>query len=617
MAPPLVSLHDVQVAYGGAAVLDGVDLHIRAGERLCLIGRNGAGKSTLMKLIAGRVEPDGGTRRQQPGIRTAYLEQEPDVSACRSLKAYVAEGLPVGERDQLYRADAVMDALSVRGDALPGDASGGEIRRAALARALVGAPDLLLLDEPTNHLDIQAIEWLETALKDWRGALVMISHDRAFLEHLGTACLWLDRGVLRRFDGGFDRFEDWQDALLREEAEAQARQDKLIAAESRWAVEGITARRKRNQGRLRRLQDMRAERVQRRAPTGRAEMSLSQGHASGTLVAEAEGIAKSYDGRTLFSGLSFRIHRGDRIGFIGPNGAGKTTLIRTLLGDVTPDEGRIRLGTNLTPLVIDQKRSALDEAMTVQDVLTGGRGDYVHAPGGAQHVATYLKAFLFDPSVARTPVSVLSGGERNRLLLAARLASPSNLLVLDEPTNDLDMETLDLLEELLADYTGTVLLVSHDRSFIDRVVTACFVFDGAGAVTEHAGGYSDYLQREGDGRSSRPSEKSAEKPSRKSTGTATGNAAVVPLKQARAKTRRKLSYKDQRELDSLPAEVEMLSMRIPQMEAELADPDFYSRDPNGFAKISKDLSAAREDLDAREMRWLELEELKESLEASL
>ncbi|WP_262694777.1 ATP-binding cassette domain-containing protein [Kordiimonas aquimaris] len=601
MAPPVLSLKDINLHWGADPVLDKLEMHIGPNERLCLVGRNGAGKSTLLKVIAGLIEPDGGERWLKPGISVAYLPQEPDASSYTSLHAYIMGGLPEDEQDQDYRADVLLDELKVDGSIDPKSASGGELRRAALARTLIGEPEVLLLDEPTNHMDINTIGWLEEYLKVWRGAMVLISHDRTFLTNLSTACLWLDRGQVRRLDDGFEKLEAWQDKVYAEEQENLKKLDKLIKEETRWSVEGISARRTRNQGRMRRLQALRSERRGVIKATGDVTISLGGGGKSGARVIEAESISKTYGQRTLFSDFSTRIARGDRVGIIGPNGAGKTTLLKTLLGEVQPDQGHVKLGTNLDTITIDQKRMALGDDMTLMDVLTGGRGEWIYVGDETRHVMTYLKEFLFDPSQARTPVSALSGGERNRLLIAANFAKKSNLMVLDEPTNDLDMDTLDLLQETLGDYKGTILLVSHDRDFLDRVVTSSIVLEGDGSAVEYAGGYSDY-------RAQRALSLTAIEQAE-----AKSKAKVVSIQSAVPKKTGKLSYKDQRALDLLPAEVETLSMQISELEAQLSDPDLYSRDASAFDRISKELTEKRELLDEKEMRWLELEELKDSL----
>ncbi|MBV1901432.1 MAG: ATP-binding cassette domain-containing protein [Kordiimonadaceae bacterium] len=601
MAPPILSLRDVDLHWGSAPVLDALEMHIGVADRLCLVGRNGAGKSTLMKVIAGMIDIDGGKRWVQPGTKVAYLPQEPDASEYDTLYDYIVGGMPEDERDQTYRADVLVEDLSVKASAAPYTASGGEMRRAALARTLIGEPDLLLLDEPTNHMDINTIEWLEGYLKSWRGAMVLISHDRSFLNTLSNACLWLDRGKIRRLDDGFENFEAWQEKTYAEEAEALKKLDKVIKEETRWSVEGISARRTRNQGRLRRLHSLRDDRKSVVKATGNVNISMGGGEKSGAKVIEAKGISKTYGGRTLFEGFDTRIARGDRVGIIGPNGAGKSTLLKTLMGELAPDEGTVVLGTNLQAQTIDQKRADLKDDMTIMDVLTGGRGEWIQIGDESRHIMTYLKDFLFDPSVARTPVSSLSGGERNRLLIAANFAKPSNLLVLDEPTNDLDMDTLDLLQEVLADYKGTILLVSHDRDFLDRVVTSSIVLEGDGTAIEYSGGYSDYKMQKALAKKQMLAEE------KESKGKVLG---FTPQPKKKAK---KLSYKDQRALDSLPAEIESLTFRIAQMEAEISDPALYAKSPEKFQQLTKEIEAGQDALAEKEMRWLELEEMKDTL----
>jgi len=601
MAPPILTLKDINLHWGADPVLDELELAIGNSDRICLLGRNGAGKSTLLKLIAGLIKPDDGKIWIQPGSRITYLEQAPDASGYETLHDFVVSGLPADEQDQDYRADTLLMELGVAGTVETASASGGELRRAALARAMVGEPDLLLLDEPTNHLDIATIEWLEGYLRSWRGAFVIISHDRTFLKNLTSACLWLDRGKVNRLDGGFDKFDAWQAELLEQETLARHKFDRLIKEEARWSVEGISARRKRNMGRMRRLADMREERRNQIKQTGSVKFQVEGGKSSGARVFEAKGISKTYDGRTLFSDFSMRISRGDKIGVIGSNGVGKSTMLKVLMGELEPDTGNIRRGTNLQPIWIDQKRSALDSATTVKDTLTGGRGDYVQFGERSVHFATYMKDFLFDPSQAKQPVSALSGGERNRLLLAAHFAKPSNLMVLDEPTNDLDMDTLDLLQEVLSDYSGTVLLVSHDRDFLDRIVTSSIVLEGDGTAIEYAGGYSDYIMQK--------------KQAKKEQAAAIASDKKVSKigKSKQNKKRGKLSYNDQRSLDNLPAEIEGLNTEIAQIEAELADPKLYSSDPDGFSRLNTKLTQTQETLEGKELRWLELEELKDQL----
>ncbi len=501
-----------------------------------------------------------------------------------------------------------MEGLEVLAEADPATASGGERRRAALARLLAGEPELMLLDEPTNHLDIRAIEWLEQHLADTRAAYLLISHDRAFLRRLTRSILWLDRGEARRLDRGFEKFEEWRDKTYEEERSARHKLDRLIQSEGRWTVEGISARRKRNQGRVRRLADMRQARARQIAQPGVAAMALESGQKSGKLVAEATNIAKSYDGRPILKDFSIRIMRGDRLALVGPNGAGKTTLLKLLTGEVAPDAGEVRIGLNLVKAVFDQTRAALDPDKSIWETLTGdpatsvkGSNDQVMVRGRPRHVIGYLKDFLFDERQARGPVRALSGGERARLLLARLMARESNLLVLDEPTNDLDVETLDLLQELLADYDGTVLLVSHDRDFIDRIAATTIAMEGDGRATVYAGGWTDYQAQKGVGPAEAPS-----KP-RKDARPAAVRAERAP------KARTKLSFNQQRRLDELPDEMERLTAEIDKLEELLADPDLYARDPKKFEKATEALTTRRDALESAELEWLELEELKESL----
>ena len=602
MAPPLLTLKDIALSRGETVLFDGLELAIGPRDRLCLVGRNGCGKSTLMRLIAGLVEPEAGEMFVQPGSRIAYLPQEPDPAEQPTVAAYVAAGLPGDMADEDHRAAALISEMGLDGAADPSRLSGGEFRRVAIARALVGQPDLLLMDEPTNHLDLPAILWLEDRLAAFRGAVMLVSHDRAFLRRLTSACLWLDRGRLDRLDKGFAHFDAWTQTVLDREIKVAQKLDKRIAEETRWSYEGISARRKRNQGRLKRLAQLREQRAARVRPSGRARLAADTGTPSGKLVVETRDLAKAYGDRVILRDFSTRILRGDRVGIIGPNGAGKTTLLKLLMGQIAPDSGHVRLGKNLEPLVIDQKRAGLDDTDTAWRALTGGSSDQVMVRGVPRHVIGYLKDFLFAPAQARQPVGSLSGGERNRLLLAREFARPSNLLVLDEPTNDLDMETLDLLQEVLADYDGTVLLVSHDRDFIDRVVTSTISLEGDGRAIEYAGGYSDTVAQRG---AAAPPQAPA-KP-----------APPAPPRPDRRppRARTKLSYKDQRALDLLPDEIERLEAEIDALETELADPTLFSRDPDRFATLGERLAEARDTLAKKEDRWLELEARREALGA--
>ncbi|MFN4339677.1 ABC-F family ATP-binding cassette domain-containing protein [Parvibaculum sp.] len=595
MAAPLLALRDIRTVFADQVLIAGASFALAAGDRLCLVGRNGSGKSTLLRIAAGLTEPDGGEVFRQPGTRIAYLEQMPDFGGAASVLDYAMSG-----GAEAHKAAAALDELKLSPTANPATLSGGEGRKAALARVLAEEPDILLLDEPTNHLDLPSIEWLETRLSQFRGAFILISHDRAFLRRLAAGCLWLDRGIIRRLDKGFGAFEEWAEQILAEEEVTQRKLDKLIEQETQWSREGISARRTRNQGRLRRLHTMRKERAAQVQQTGRVDLAAETGQASGSLVVEAKNITKVWpqpDGseRVAVRNFSTRIMRGDKVGFIGPNGAGKTTLLKILTGALAPDSGSVRLGTNLTPVYIDQSRASLNPEATLWDTLCEGGGDQVMVRGKPRHVVSYLRDFLFRESQARQPVKALSGGEQCRLLLARALAKPSNLLVLDEPTNDLDMETLDLLQEMLSDYEGTVLLVSHDRDFLDRVVTSVVALDGEGNAEEYPGGYTDW-QRQHKERI-RPEQKQA---------------AATP-KAERAKAQTKLSYKDSRALEELQKRMPQLEGEIATTEKKLADPDLYSRDAEAFHKLSAALDRLKAELSAAEEQWLELEMKREEM----
>jgi ATP-binding cassette subfamily F protein uup len=600
-SPPLLLLQDIALTFGGAPLIESAELSVSPGERACLVGRNGSGKSTLLKIAAGLIEPDRGKRFVQPGATVRYLAQEPDLSAFPNTLAFVEAGL--GPGDDPYRARYLLEQLGLSGEEEPSRLSGGEARRAALAQVLAPAPDILLLDEPTNHLDLPAIEWLESELRSLRSAMVLISHDRRFLESLSQATVWLDRGITRRMERGFAHFEEWRDEVLEQEEAEHHKLGRKLVAEADWLRYGVTARRKRNVRRLGNLHAMRQQFRDRRRAVGTVNMTLAEAEQSGTLVVEADRISKSYDGRPIVTDLSLRILRGDRLGIIGPNGAGKTTLINLLTGVIAPDQGTVRLGANLQMVTLDQRRMSLDPEATVAETLTGGRGDTVVIGGQAKHVVGYMKDFLFSPEQARTPVGVLSGGERNRLMLARALAQPSNLLVLDEPTNDLDLETLDLLQEMITDYSGTVILVSHDRDFLDRTVSSVLVSEGEGRWLEYAGGYTDMVAQRGQGVQARKAEREA-KPK------ATEKAAPAP--QAAA-PKRKLSFNEQHDLRTLPKRMAETEAKIAKLQEVLADPNLYSRDPALFHKASGALTDLQTELAAAEDRWLELEMLREEL----
>jgi ABC transport system ATP-binding/permease protein len=615
MAPPLLSLRDIHLTFGGAPLLTGAELAVFEGDRLCLVGRNGSGKSTLLKIAAGFLESDKGERVVRTGTTIRYLPQEPDLDGFETVLAYVEAGL--GPQGELHKARTLLGDLGLTGDEHPSQLSGGEARRAAIARALAPDPDILLIDEPTNHLDLPAIEWLEGTLKGVRSALVLISHDRRFLETLSRATLWLDRGQVRHLSRGFKEFEAWRDATLAEEEANRHKLERKIIAETDWQYYGgVTARRRRNEGRTRKLVAMREKlRTDLRAQ-GNVKLTVSEGDLSGRMVAEAKGISKAYGETVLVKDLSVRIQRGDRIGIVGPNGSGKTTLLNLLTGALAPDGGTIRHGANLQLVTLDQSRDSLDPQSTVSEALTGGRGDTVHVGGQSKHVISYMKDFLFSSDQARTPVRVLSGGERGRLMLARALAKPSNVLVLDEPTNDLDLETLDLLQEMLDDYPGTVLLVSHDRDFIDRVVTSVIVSEGAGHWVEYAGGYTDMLAQRGKGVEARVANGLAVKGGAIAGGQthSAGGRQGLRSDPNQPPPRRKLTFKDKHALETLPVLMEKLGQERRVLQARMAAPDLYANDPKTFAKVTARLGEIETELAAAEEEWLRLELLREEIE---
>jgi ATP-binding cassette subfamily F protein uup len=611
MPPPLLQLSDVALTFGSEPLLDGVDLAVAPGERVCLVGRNGSGKSTLLKIAAGLIEPDRGERFMQPGAVVRYLPQEPDLSGHSTTLSYVESGL--GPSDDPHQARYLLQQLGLTGEEEPARLSGGELRRAALARVLAPQPDILLLDEPTNHLDLPSIEWLERTLAAQRGALVLISHDRRFLETLSRTTVWLDRGKARRVELGFGAFEDWRDEKLAEEEVAQHKLDRKIVAEEHWVRYGVTARRKRNVRRMAELRALRQTRRDWRRTAGKAVIDAAQAEKSGALVIEAGGIAKSFGARAIVKDFSTRVMRGDRIGIVGPNGSGKTTLVNLLTGALAPDAGEVRLGARLEMATLEQGRDSLDPTWTLSEALTGGRGATVFVGGKAKHVVGYMKDFLFAPEQARTPLSVLSGGERGRLMLARALAKASNLLVLDEPTNDLDLETLDVLEEMLADYAGTVILISHDRDFLDRVVHAVIVPEGDGRWTEYAGGSADMLaQRGGDAAGRTPPAKTAAAPK---APDAVEPPRPGPPKGARSGKRR-MSFHEQHALKTLPGRIAVLQESVRSLQASLDDPALYARDRHAFAAASEKLGVAQSELAEAEEKWLELEILREEIEGS-
>ena len=603
-AIPQLALHNAAVTFGGKPLFSEISLSLGKGERVCLVGANGSGKSTILKALAGQIDLDRGERFCQPGIRIGYLPQSPDLNAAGRVGDYVAGGLP-GIDAADYRVQRALDHLRLDGDAALNSLSGGEGRRAALARMLVAEPDLLLLDEPTNHLDLPTIEWLETELQAYPGGVLMISHDRTFLNRLTSRLLWLDRGRMFEHDGGFADFEAWSAEIIAQEAAESRRLQKRIEQEEYWLARGVTARRSRNEGRRRGLMALRKQRTEQLKAQGTAKLALGEAEAGGQMVIEAKNIAKSYalpggGARQIVKNFSTRILRGDRVGLIGPNGAGKTTILKILTGQLPPDSGAVRLGIGLTPIYLDQRRESFDLNATLWQTLASGGGDSIMVRGKQRHVVSYLRDFLFDEKQATMPVRTLSGGERARLLLAKLFAQPSNLIVLDEPTNDLDMDTLDLLQEVLSEYDGTVLIVSHDRDFLDRLTTSIIAVEGDGDVAEYPGGYTDYLAQR-PARAGKPELRPERRPAPEPTA-------------ARVQTR--LAAKDQKELNELPGKIAAMETDIRTLEDALHDPDLYARDPAKFEKASALLLAKKRALEAAEHRWLELEERQATLAAA-
>jgi ATP-binding cassette subfamily F protein uup len=603
MAAPILSYEKLGLIQGEGWLFRNLDLYVGGRDRLALIGRNGVGKTTLLKCLAGLIDTDEGKRTIVPGTNVVLLEQDPRMDGFETLYDWVVHG---PDAPEAHEAAAIADQLGIDLSRRISTSSGGERRRAAITRALGAKPDVLLLDEPTNHLDLGAIEWLEDWLKRFTGAFIVISHDRTFLTRLTRSCLWLDRGQLRRAEIGFGGFEAWTERVYEEEARAAEKLDAKLKIELHWLQRGVTARRRRNQGRLAKLHEMRAQRAAMLGPAGTAKLALTKDEARSKMVIDAENVSKSFGDRQIIRDFSLRVQRGDRIGIVGPNGAGKTTLLKLLTGELEPDSGKVTRARTLSGIVIDQQRKLMEPHRRVKDVLANG-GDWIEVRGHKKHIKGYLKEFLFDPAIADAPIGSLSGGERSRLLLAREFAREANLLVLDEPTNDLDLETLDLLQEVIADYDGTVLIVSHDRDFLDRTVTITLGLDGSGKVDIVAGGYEDWVRKRYD-----------EYRSSAKAGAQAARSAVTSLQASTPGPRpapgnRKLSYKDQRDYDRLPGEIDRLQALVAADEQTLSDPDLYKRDPRCFAELTARIARNRAEIEAAEYRWLEVAEMAEAL----
>lgn len=600
--PPILTIKGARLSFGTNELFTNVELYINRGDKISLVGRNGCGKSTLLKVIARDIEPDAGEIFVQPGVKVSYMPQDPDFSGYATLREVVLSGLPEHERGQEYRADILIEQFDIRAAQSPEQSSGGERKKAALAKALINEPDILLLDEPTNHMDMPTIEKLEKIIADFRGAVILISHDRMFLSNTSRTTFWLDRGILRRNNKGFRYFEEWQEQVIDQEIIEQKYLNKKIEEETEWLHKGVTARRKRNQGRLRRLQQLRQERREQIRQIGSVKLEVEEGELRSKMVIEAKHVCKAFGDREIVKDFSTRIIKGNKIGIVGPNGAGKTTLIKLLTKRLEPDSGHVRIGKNLEEAYFDQNRLTLDPKKTLWKTLCN-EGDHIFVRGSYRHVVAYLKDFLFRPDQAQCPVSALSGGEKNRLMLAVALAQPSNFLVLDEPTNDLDMDTLDLLQEVLDEYEGTILLVSHDRDFIDRVVTSVIYMPGDGSVSEHAGSYSDLLEKL---KSKIPAKKENKKE-------------ALPKKEETPKSETKktgrLSYNQQRLLEILPDKISELEKQIGDTEAALSDSSLYTENPEKFDALTKQLEELKAELEKSENQWLEIEMLRESIGA--
>ncbi len=597
---PIYTIRGAKLSFGLNPLFTDVDLYINRGDKICLVGRNGCGKSTLLKVIAREIEPDEADFFIQPGVRIGYMPQEPDFTGFKTLREVVEAGLSKEEKNQTYRADRLIEYFAINENQNPEQSSGGERRKAALARSLIGEPDILLLDEPTNHLDITTIEKLEDLIKKFNGAVIVISHDRMFLDHISQTTFWLDRGVLRRNNKGFGAFEEWEDQVIEQEIIEQKALNKKIAEETEWLHKGVTARRRRNMGRLRRLQQLRQERREQIKMTGSVNLEAETAELRSKMVIEAKHISKSFGDREIVKDFSIRVIKGNKIGIVGPNGSGKTTLIKLLTKRLEPDSGFVRIGKNLEEAYFDQNRITLDPKKTLWKTLCN-EGDHIWVRGHFRHVVAYLKDFLFKPDQAQCPVSTLSGGEKNRLMLALALAKQSNFLVLDEPTNDLDMDTLDLLQEVLDDYEGTILIVSHDRDFMDKVATSLIYMRGDGTVYEHVGSYSELLEKL--------------KGIPLKTDNRKQNTKEEPKIREKNKTL-KLSYKEQYMLENLPKEIEKLGEENKAIEVALGNANLYTDDPQKFDELTSKLAANKENLEKMENQWLEVQMKADELENS-
>ncbi|MCQ2965983.1 MAG: ABC-F family ATP-binding cassette domain-containing protein [Alphaproteobacteria bacterium] len=586
---PLFSLQNVQLTFGARPLFTGLELYINPGDKICLIGRNGSGKSTLLKVIAGLIEPDEGERFVQPGTVISYMDQESNFDSYATLRDVLVEGLST---DETYKADMLIDDFEIKGELSPAKASGGEKKKVALAKALITQPDILLLDEPTNHLDLMTIEKLEKLIQEFSGSVVVISHDRQFLKNVSQETIWLDRGMTHQQDKGYADFDEWQEQILEQEQAEQEHLKLKIARETQWLHKGVTARRKRNMGRLRRLQELRQERKEQIKQTGSIDLTIKSDEILSKLVIEAKHLNKSFGDRTIVSDFSFRIMRGNKIGIVGANGVGKTTLIKLLTGKLDPDAGSIRIMRQLSEAYFDQNRATLNLTKTLKETLCPDGGDTVFVGETTKHVMSYLQDFLFTPDQANQPVSSLSGGEKNRLILAKTLATPSNFLVLDEPTNDLDMDTLDLLQEALMNYNGTVLIVSHDRDFLDHVATSLLYMAGDGSVMEYIGNVSE-LREYVRSKQVKIVQKQKQQP--------------IEKKQEKQISNR-ISFKDKRLYDLLPGEIEQLECQISEIENQLNDPELYMKNSNLFAQLTSQLDVLKNQKDEKEMQWLELAE---------